>query len=265
MKIFVWFIALCIALLGIGRWLNQEQATQPDRTDELTQTEAKKDTNTQTAPMEILPLPTETNTDLIISTPVVEQVKPNIPESIQLDVPFYVQAPDNKRVLPRTETCEEASLVLAAYYIKWLSLTKEQFKQEMLALIDVEKKLFNNYIDNTIAEIQQVYQSYYNDWTNKIIDNPTIEQIKEELAQWHIIVAPFAWRELKNPHFSGSGPRYHMLVIRWYDQTHFYTNDVGTLHGENFAYTHDIIIEAMHDLTDGDISQWAKRMLVIAK
>lgn len=33
----------------------------------------------------------------------------------------------------------------------------------MLALIDVEKKLFNNYIDNNIVELQQVYDSYYND------------------------------------------------------------------------------------------------------
>ena len=135
----------------------------------------------------------------------------------------------------------------------------------MLALIEVEKKLFNNYIDNTIAELQQVYQSYYNHWTSKMIDNPTIDQIKEELSQGNIIVAPFAGRELQNPHFSGSGPRYHMLVIRWYDETYFYTNDVGTLHGENFAYTHDIIINAMHDLTSWDISQGAKRMLVIEK
>ncbi len=262
MKIVMWFLWLCLALLGIGRWLNQEKATQPDRTDELTQQNNK---TTQTTNMEILPLPTEDSAKIIVSEPVVEKVKAPIPPSIQLDVPFYVQAPDNKRVLPRTETCEEASLVLVAYYIKWLSLTKEQFKQEMLALIEVEKKLFNNYIDNNIAELEKVYQSYYNNGTTKIIDNPTISQIKEELAKGNIIVAPFAGRELKNPHFSGSGPRYHMLVIRWYDDLYFYTNDVGTLHGENFAYTHDIIINAMHDLTDGDISQWAKRMLVIAK
>ncbi len=265
MKIIVWFIALCIALLGVGRWLNQEKANEPDRTDELIQTWIGTNIYTDSTPVQILPQPTQEDTNIVVSNPVVEQAKPNIPESIQLDVPFYVQAPDNKRVLPRTETCEEASLALAAYYIKWLALTKEQFKQEMLALIDVEKKLFSNYIDNNIVELQQVYDSYYNDGTSKIIENPTIEQIKEELAQWNIIVAPFAGRELNNPHFSGSGPRYHMLVIRWYDQTYFYTNDVGTLHGENFAYTHDIIINAMHDLTDGDISQWAKRMLVIAK
>ncbi len=102
--------------MGIGRWLNQEKATQPDRTDELTQQNNNK--TTQTTNMEILPLPTEDSAKIIVSEPVVEKVKAPIPPSIQLDVPFYVQAPDNKRVLPRTETCEEASLVLAAYYIK---------------------------------------------------------------------------------------------------------------------------------------------------
>lgn len=178
-----------------------------------------------------------------------------IPASINLDVPFHVQAPDNKRVLPRTETCEEASLTLAAYYIKGAALSKELFKQESLALIELEKKMFNTYIDTSIPQLEALYQAYFNDGTTKIIENPTIQQIKEELAQGHIIVAPFAGRELNNPHFSGNGPRYHMLVIKGYDSTSFYTNDVGTIHGENYTYPYDVIINAMHDLTDGDISQ----------
>jgi len=111
-------MGLCLALLGIGRWLNQEKISQPDWTDELTQVPTETKKNTESVPMQILPQPTEANTNIIVSEPIVEQTKITIPPSIQLDVPFYVQAPDNKRVLPWTETCEEASLVLAAYYIK---------------------------------------------------------------------------------------------------------------------------------------------------
>lgn len=46
-----------------------------------------------------------------------------------------------------------------------------------------------------------------------------------------------------------------MMVIRGYDETYFYTNDVGTRRGENFRYTHETIMDAMHDLNLADINQ----------
>lgn len=267
MKIVAWFIALCMVILGVGWWIQREKNIESSRTDELLQTWSEDNIANNVQDISETTSTTYPDTNIVVSEPNIEPTKVDIttPPSVSLEVPFYVQAPDNKRTLPWTETCEEASLVLAAYYIKWTQLTKDQFKKDMLSLIDVEKKLFNTYIDTNILQLEELYNAYYNDGTTKIIDNPTIQQIKEELAQWHIIVAPFAGRELNNPHFSGNGPRYHMLVIRWYDDTYFYTNDVGTVHGENFAYTYDIIIHAMHDLTDGDISDGAKRMLVISK
>jgi hypothetical protein len=85
-------------------------------------------------------------------------------------------------------------------------------------------------------------------------------------VQGHPIVAPFAGKKLWNSHFTSGWPRYHMLVIRWYDEKYFYTNDVGTRHGENFPYTYATIMDALHDLVEvgaGDITEGAKRILVI--
>jgi hypothetical protein len=48
-----------------------------------------------------------------------------LPASVNLDIPFYAQAPDGRRVLPWKEACEEAAIVLGAYYLMDKPLSKE--------------------------------------------------------------------------------------------------------------------------------------------
>ena len=190
----------------------------------------------------------------------------DIPISKSLDITFYAQAPNGSWELPWKEACEEASIVLAAYYIQGKKLTKSQFISDVLALTKMENEMFGSYVDTTIAQTAELYNKFYGVGKTKIIDDPTIAQIKAELAQGNAIVAPFAGRKLGNSYFTSGGPRYHMLVIRWYDETYFYTNDVWTKHGENFPYSHAVIMDAMHDLipeSQWDITTGKKRILVI--
>lgn len=132
----------------------------------------------------------------------------------------------------------------------------------------MEDAMFGSYIDTTVVQTAELYNKFYGDGTAKIIDNPTIAQIKSELSQGHPIVAPFAGKKLGNSNFTNGGPRYHMLVIRGYDEKYFYTNDVGTRLGKNFPYSHATIMDALHDLVkegEGDIATGAKKILVIMK
>ncbi len=186
-----------------------------------------------------------------------------LPSSINHKVGFFSQAPDGNRNLPRQEACEEASIALANYFIKGKWLDKDLMRSDILALVDRQMELFGDYLHTTIEQTKQLYEDFYG-WESYIIDNPTIEQIKSILAQWQIIVAPFAGRKLGNPYYSGKGPVYHMMVLRWYDDTSIYTNDVGTSRGENYRYSYATILDANRDRAD-DINQWAKRMLVIVK
>ena len=134
-----------------------------------------------------------TTPEVVIPTPVIEQAlieeqapvkKKVLPPSVTLGVPFYMQAPDNKRVLPWTEACSEANLVLAAYYIQDKPLTKDQFKKDILAMTKIQDKFFDTYIEVSMIELKKLYDRFYPKAGNsKIIDNPTIDQIKEELAQ----------------------------------------------------------------------------------
>ncbi len=206
----------------------------------------------------------------VIDEPIIKEqtpvIKKTLPPSVTLGVPFYMQAPDNKRVLPWTEACSEANLVLAAYYMQNKKLTKDQFKQDVLTIVKVQKKFFDTYIEIPIAELQKTYDRFYpKAGKTKIIENPTIDQIKEELAQWNVIISPSAGKKLNNPYYLENAPRFHTLLIRWYDDKYFYANDVGISRGENFPYLQEVIMEANHDLVEGDISEWAKRMLVISK
>lgn len=187
-----------------------------------------------------------------------------LPTNINHPVTFFPQAPDGNWNLPRQEACEEASIALANYFIKGKSLTRDQVRADILAMVDRQMQLFGDYLHTTIEQTKQLYLDFYGGEAY-IIDNPTIDDIKSALAQWYIIVAPFAGRKLGNPYYSGQWPLYHMMVLRWYDDTYIYTNDVGTRRGEDYPYTYQTILNALHDRDNTDINQWAKRILVITQ
>ncbi len=188
---------------------------------------------------------------------------------INLGVPFYSQAPHGDWGMPYQEACEEASLLLAWYYVQgeWPSI--DEFEADELAMVGWETEYFGQYEHTDItqtAEMASVYLGFDN-W--QILENPTAEDLKAELAAGNPIVAPFAGRYLGNPYFTGLGPVYHMLVIRGYDEDEFITNDVGTRHGENFVYSYDTLINALHDWDDSasyddeGILNGGKRVLVL--
>lgn len=187
-----------------------------------------------------------------------------LPASINLDVPFFPQAPDGNWNLPWKEACEEASIVLAHYFQTGEALDKAKFKEEVLALADWQTERWGHYIDTGIDKTAEMMEGYFGHADFEVINDPTVEQIKEALAQGYPVVAPFAGRELGNPFFSGQGPYYHMLVIKGYDNKgNFITNDVGTRRGENFLYPYETIMSAMTDWGTLDLNRGTKKVLVV--
>ena len=91
----------------------------------------------------------------------------------------------------------------------------------------------------TAAMAQALYALSY-----RIITEPSIEELQRELSRGNIItigVSNFA-----NPYFQGNVP-YHMVVLRGYAQTGFFTNDPGTRQGENYHYSYEYLMERVHD------------------
>jgi hypothetical protein len=189
-----------------------------------------------------------------------------LPPSVYIYTPYYAQAPDNNRKLPWSMLCSEANLVLAAYAVQDKALSKQQFKEEMLAMIPLQEKAFGTYFSIPMHDLKGLYDTMYptvgNTW---ILDNPSLKDIKSELAKGNLIIAPTAGKLLNNRFFINWWPTFHTILIVWYDEKDFYVNEVGMSNGADFKYTHETVMDAMHDFVKGDITQWAKRVLVIEK
>jgi len=190
-----------------------------------------------------------------------------IPKEVNLEVTFFSQAPDGVWTLPWKEACEEASIAQAIYFVRDEPLSKATYKEDINNLTElVELKYWNGRVDTNMKETAEILESYYWYTDYEIIDNPSVEQLKQELAQWHPIVAPFAGKKLGNSFFTDGGPRYHVLVIVWYNEEFFLTNDVWTSRGENFTYSYETIMDSLHDFvptSKGDITDGAKRVIVL--
>lgn len=212
---------------------------------------------------------------------VVHQIEENaeMPTEINLDVPFFSQAPDADWGMPWQEACEEAASVLAYYYAIDQPLTKEKFKEAVLGLVEWQNENFGDYEHSDIEQTAKMLNAFQtrnsklenqnndnvriSDFEFRVLEDPTIDDLKKELSQGNPIIAPFAGRQLGNPFYSGEGPLYHMMVIKGYDAEHFITNDVGTKRGHNFIYPYATIMSTMHEWNNTDINLGAKKVIVI--
>jgi len=188
-------------------------------------------------------------------------------KEINLDVPFFPQAPDGNWSQPWQDSCEEAASLLAYYYTTGQTPTKEEFKKDILYLVDWQNENFGSYKDTDAEQTAKMIESNFEfkikNLKLKIIENPSVEVMKWELSQGHPIIAPFAGRQLHNPFYSNEGPYYHMMVIKGYDETNFITNDVGTRRGKDYKYPYETIMSAMHEWNASDINLGAKKVIVI--
>ncbi|MDP2691575.1 MAG: S-layer homology domain-containing protein [bacterium] len=197
-----------------------------------------------------------------------EFLEPEVHE-FNLRMIFYPQSPYGNWNLPYQEACEEASLLLSYYYLTGIAPDRAQFHQDLLDLIEWQTGYFGQYIHTSIAETAEMADKVFGLNNSMIIENPTVDELKNYVSQGFPILVPTAARELGNLYFRGTEQFYHMLVLRGYDEKNFITNDVGTSRGENYLYPYDVLLKAIHDLnpdvfTDpAAIENGEKRVLVI--
>lgn len=191
--------------------------------------------------------------------------KPSVPpETLNIEIPFFSQAPQGNWDYPWQEACEEASILLVANAYKAMNLNTDSFNSELLEIVDWEKDYFGAYEHSTVAQTMEMIDKIYGLET-KVHENPTFGDIQEIIADGHLIVAPFAGKLLGNPYFRNGGPNYHMLVIKGYDanKMQIVTHDVGTRHGANYVYSWSVIENALHDWHDTDIELGAKKIIEV--
>lgn len=207
--------------------------------------------------------PVTTTEEPTVATDTPSASETTIKSSVLLDVDFTSQAPLSNWDTIHEETCEEASLLMVKYYINKASLPgSNEVDSELLSLVEWETA--HGYSqDVTVKQLSDIAKLYYGIGNSLIIENPTVDSIKEQLSLGHSVILPAAGRLLDNPNFRNGGPVYHMLVVKGYNDTHFITNDPGTRKGNGFVYTYENLMNAIHDWDPTNILNGRRAVLVL--
>lgn len=191
-----------------------------------------------------------------------------LPKNLNNYVPFTSQAPLGNWDKFHDAACEEASLVMAHYYLKERDVVFSKEAEKDIQYVGNKMK-DGGIADLNISKLKDYAEKIYDYQNWKIINNPSVEDIKKELAQKNIIIIPLAGREIGNPYYKNPGPLYHMLLISGYDDNKgvFITQDPGTKRGKDFTYKFNTLLKANHDFP-GDtnkIDQGLSKILIVTK
>ncbi len=176
-----------------------------------------------------------------------EKEKTEIPKEKILDIKFYAQAINWNFDPPYLNFCEEASILNWYYYLVWKRPSLSDYDKDLWKMKKYEDKNFEWWYRHTsLQESKKLLKAFQ--WENEevfaeIIENPTIEIIKENIAKWNPILIPTYWKWLKNIHFTWGWATYHNLLIKWYKDDIFVTNEVWTSRWNNYEYNQKLIID----------------------
>ncbi|MFZ5365525.1 MAG: C39 family peptidase [Patescibacteria group bacterium] len=174
-----------------------------------------------------------------------------------IDVPFTAQAPDGW-YSPFDEACEEAATVmLDNFYQGNRSIANP--KQEILDIVYIENQLWGMNKDTNALQMTHIINNFFAFEADTKPD-PTLAAIKNEIDNNRPVLVPVYGRSLYNPNFRGAGPIYHVIIIKGYDDParQFITNEPGTVHGHNWRYGYEEMMNAIHDLNYGNQSAGQK-------
>jgi len=188
-----------------------------------------------------------------------------LPNEVNLAIPFTSQAPHQNWDLPYQEFCEEASVLMAASFVRGETISgPDDADKKMLAIKDFEEKKLGFYKDTTAEETAVILKEYFGFSKIEVISDPTEETIKRALAGGKAVIVPLAGRELGNPHYKRPGPLFHMLVVKGYTRAgDFITNDPGTRNGADYVYQPSILLNAIHDWNNGDVYKGKKAAIIV--
>lgn len=238
--------------------LEPQKSTAPATTRLITPTPQ----TTAATPTNFSPTPLVTPTP---STPPTEQP---LPATVDMAVPFAIQAPNNKWDAYHEETCEEAAVLMAVYWQRGETMAvipSADIERQLHEITDWETQTWGYWQDTTAAETTQILTDKYH-LQASISDAVSETTIKRALADGHLVLLPTAGQLLGSPYYTPPGPPYHFLVIRGYTkQGTFITNDAGTRQGRGYEFPVDTVLNAIHDWTGNrdTITSGQKRMIIV--
>jgi hypothetical protein len=190
---------------------------------------------------------------------------PKTSAGVNLPVPFTSQAPYRVWDALHEETCEEADMFMVEKYFKKETISgPAEADAAFRKTIAWEKANIGQYKDTNADEIMTILRDYYGLKNVKLLLDPSVADIKNNLDLGYPILLPADGKELANPNFKNGGPPYHVVVLRGYTPDgHWITNDSGTRFGNGFLYPEQNLMAAMHDFVPGDTAHGRKVVIVV--
>ncbi|MDD3190147.1 MAG: C39 family peptidase [Candidatus Pacebacteria bacterium] len=196
----------------------------------------------------------------------------DIPRTIIIkNVPFASQAPFGDWEDPRQQHgCEEASLLMAYYWILGKPLSPDKALEEIITISEFEDENFSGAYDLSIADTLKLWNEYFASGRAFTKYDISLEDIKKELAEGNLVIVPINGVKLQNPHYTAPGPEFHEMIVIGYDDRagEFITHDPGTRYGANYHYDYNIFMDSIRDYKTGfnePVDEVKKAMLVVGK
>ena len=172
-----------------------------------------------------------------------------------LPVPFVVQAPHSNWEQPYQDACEESSITMMHAYYQGDTRSKmpaDEADRWILDLVAIEKEILGYHRDTDLDDMARMINDFF-PFEARVVDEPTLEQVKLEIDNLRPVVLPVWGRYLvSNPHFTAPGPTYHTILIGYDDaRKQFITHESGTRHGKKFRYGYDEIMNSLQDFVPG--------------
>ena len=130
-------------------------------------------------------------------------------------VPHMLQAPTgNWKDARFRDACEETSILMAMSWIMGKqSLDQSEAEKEIIAMTNLEMKLFGFHQDTSIADTALLMKEYYG-YEPRMVSGIGIADIKQALANNQLVIAAINGAPLK---IYRKPPPRHMLVVTGYD------------------------------------------------
>ncbi len=241
-KIIIGFVVLAVVFV-FDFWLfsPKDFSSTPDVEQKPLEQDYQEQNSTENFPIGNIPEESE------IEETIVQDFSSELEESVDLSVPFIVQAPFAEWDELHKEACEEAVLIIANAWLNNQELTKEQANEQILDSVKWQEDNWGGHYDLNASETVRLADQYFGIEKIYITNVDSIDNVKYELSKGNIVIVPAAGRLLKNPYYRQPGPPYHMLVVKGYNKKGIITNDPGTRLGADFIYSDDIFFKAIHD------------------
>ncbi|MDO8240492.1 MAG: C39 family peptidase [Candidatus Moranbacteria bacterium] len=198
-----------------------------------------------------------------------------IKNTIQLDVPFIVQAPFGNWSNPVFQNgCEEASIAMAMNWIRGIDdVSQFSARKQILDIVDFEDANFGYNADTDVFDVAKIFQRYFQYQSVEVKESIVVDDIKQALRNGQLVMVPAFGQALGNPNYTAPGPIEHMLVVIGYDPAtrEFITNDPGTRKGDGYRYDENVFFNAIWAYPSGSASvavptgKLKKAMVVVQK